>query len=30
MKYKILKSEDFFYPGLVKKEFEVIVCDNKK
>jgi hypothetical protein len=29
MKYKILKSEDFFYPGLPKKEFEVIVCDNK-
>ena len=29
MKYRILKSEDFFYPGLPKKEFEVIVCDNK-
>jgi hypothetical protein len=29
MKYKFLKSEDYFYPGLPKKEFEVIVCDNK-
>ena len=29
MKYDLIKSDDFFYPGLINKVFEIIVCDNK-